>query len=204
MFHQPASAFRPVETIARAPHSRATGPGPGAGGMLAATLVETSVGWRPAGRAVPGMRLQTLDGGLCPVARADRHWLAKGAALVRVPGGALDNCGELLLLPGQHLLITGPVVEAVLDASGALVPAGALIGLRGIGLCRTGRAVEMVTLGFARSETIFANTGALLHCQAADDRDSAYYPELTAAQADVLLALSAEGALSTADLRLAA
>ena len=208
MFMQSAKAFTAAEKIAIAAQGLPLRHDVAATGMLAATLVETADGWRSAGRVTPGMAVQTFDGGLCRVVRVDRCrvWPGAGAELVHIPGGVLNNCAALWLMPGQKLMIASPVVEAVLDCAAALVPASLLAGFRGVRLCPMLRAAEMVTLAFDRDEAIFANTGALVHCSAALPlaAKDGFYPTLTAAQVSAMLDLITDDAFSTADLRIAA
>ena len=209
MFMHNAQAFHDAEDIALADLGLSLMSVFPAGGMLATTLVETDVGWRQAGSLKQGMRVQTWDGGLCAIVSAERHflWPAADAELVRVPGGVLDTCADLWLMPGQEVLLASPVIEEVLDAAGALVPARALAGYRGIRLTPVDRPVEMVSLTLATDELVYANSGALIRAtvpaRAARGLETCL-PQLDGARAAALLALIETGARTTGGLRLAA
>jgi hypothetical protein len=164
-------------------------------GFAAGTLVETAQGWQPVETLAIGQPVQTWDGGLQPLTRLERKRIAPGAALIRVPGGVLSVCSDMLLLPGQHVLVeTGAAAEAM-DQDVALVPAAALDGYQGITRERLRTGLEVVTLAFDTEEVVYANTGALLHCPAADAASpgaprSEYFTVLDMAEARALLGLS--------------
>lgn len=207
MFMQNAKAFRTAEKSSFALQGLNVTPDFNGTGILAATLVETPQGWKSAGMLGRGSLVQTYDGGLCAVTQVERRhmWPTAGAEVVHVPGGALDTCSDLWLMPGQAVLIASPVVEEVLEAAAALVPARALAGFRGISLRPLHRPVEMVTLSFAGPEMVYVNSGALIQCQGAggaiSDGHPDYFPHLDGARAEAMLALIDHAALSTADLR---
>ena len=210
MFMQNSKAFRAAEQSSFALHGLNAIPDFRGEGILAATMVETPHGWKSAGMLGRGALVQTYDGGLCAVAQVERRhmWPAAGAEVVHVPGEALGTCSDLWLMPGQAVLIFSPVVEEVLEAAAALVPARALAGFRGISLRPLPRPVEMVTLRFARTEMVYVNTGALIECQGEGGAVAAaqadYFPRLEGARAEAMLALIGQATLSTADLRCAA
>ncbi len=206
MFMHSAKAFTAAKRITIGNLDAATASRAHPGGFLAATLVETALGWCPVGALREGMRVQTHDGGLCPITRLTRQGFSTGGAmLVHVPGGAIDNCDGLWLMPGQEILITSPVIEEVLDRAAARVEARHLAGFRGIGLRWLPGASEIVTLAFAQDEAVFANTGTLLHCRSGRaDAGPDFHPAIDRAQAQAMLALIEDGALSSADLRLVA
>ena len=135
-------------------------------GVLAGTLVETETGWQPVETLAIGQRVQTWDGGLQPLVGLGRQRIAPGAALMSVPGGVLSTCSDLLLLPGQHLLVSTGAAAELLECDRALVPAAALEGWNGIAPCRPRQAHDVITLRFEAEEAVYANTGALLHCAA--------------------------------------
>ena len=165
-------------------------------GMLAGTLVETETGWQPVETLAIGQRVQTWDGGLQPLTGLARQRIAPAAALVSVPGGVLSTCSELLLLPGQHLLVATGAAAEFLDCDRALVPAAALEGWNGIALVRPRQAHDVVTLSFDAEEAVYANTGALIHC-APDTAEAAprsdFFTVLDRAGARALFGLDAPG-----------
>lgn len=212
MFMQDAKSFEAAEKITLALHGMGAAPAIGAPGILAGSLVETEAGWCPVETLGRGTRIGTYDGGLCPLIRVERRhlWPVGGAHLIHVPGGALDNCSDFALMPGQQVLIASDIAESVLDSAAVLVPAASLVGYRGITRQRLSRPVEVLSLIFADEEVVYVNSGALIHCAAdgapeqvlglARPGRTAFFEHLAADRAAALLALIATGARSTADL----
>lgn len=177
-------------------------------GLVAGTMVETAEGWRDVETLAPGIRVQTWDGGLQPLRAVERMRLAPGALLVQLAGGTLSTCSDLVLLPGQHLLLETGAAADLLDCDVALMPAGALDGLAGVSLQRQRSGADVFALGFEHEEIVYANTGALLHCAPAGASGagalrSDFFTVLDAAAARDLLGL-APRALPAAALRRAA
>lgn len=201
MFMQNATNFRSAEKVSLALHGLNILPDFGASGLLAGSLVETERGWRPVETLARGARVATYDGGFCPIVRVERHhvWPAAEAEVIHVPGGALDNCSDFSLLPGQHLLVTSDVAEDVLDCAGALIPASALVGYRGITRQGLLRPAEVLSLRFDSEEIVYVNSGALIHCAAEGpetaEARSAFFEVLDEARAEAMLALMAAGAM---------
>lgn len=173
-------------------------------GLPGATLVETATGWRPAAALCPGDRIATWDGGYRPlVAVRARQIRPEGLTMIRVPGGALNNCAQVWLRPDQQVLIRSPFVGAVLEAEAVLLPAAALAGFRGIDCGAPEAPLTLVALQFASDEVIFAATGLALLCPAeaaaapGGPRDSGYHPRLDAARGRDLMALIAGGAMTS-------
>ena len=81
-----------------------------------------------------------------------------------MPAGALGNRGDMMLLPGQTVMIESDAAEEAYGDPFALIPAAALDGFRGIERVVPDARFEVVTLHFAQDEIIFANIGALFHC----------------------------------------
>ncbi len=217
MFMQNATTFRAAGTIALSLHDLNLagldlGPEAPAAGILAGSLVETAAGWRPVETLARGVRVATWDGGFRPLAGVERHhlWPAAGTEVIHVPGGALDNCTEFDVLPGQHVFIASAIAEEVLGAAGALVPAAALAGHAGISRRALAHPAEVITLRFAGEEVVYVNSGALVHCAAAvpGARPSTprpgFFPVLDEDRARAMLALVADGARTTAGIGRAA
>jgi Hint domain len=139
---------------------------PLARGLIAGTMIETQRGWTPAENLRLGDRVHTFDGGARAVLALDRNWTSVETHVIRVPGGVLDTCTDLTLLPGQHLLIDTFGDAMLPDAALVLVPATALTGWRGIQRVTQAKPVEVITPFFASEEVIFANTGAMIRCPA--------------------------------------
>ncbi|MDT8854559.1 Hint domain-containing protein [Paracoccaceae bacterium Fryx2] len=139
-------------------------------GLTEGIAVETAAGWQPVETLRRGDRVHTLDGGLRGIVAIDRNWLlpGEGAWLVHVPGGALDNCADLLLLPRQQVMFDILPEDDMPDALVAMVAAAALEGLRGITRRAILRPLEAITLIFAEEEAIYANSGLRLHCPGVD------------------------------------
>lgn len=185
-------------------------------GLVAGTRVETARGWKPVEQVMTGERVQTWDGGLQPVTKVERTLYGADLAeaypdgLLMVPGGALNTCDAVYLLPEQHILLESVVAEEVLGRPAVLVPAAALEGYRGIMRVMPVDLVEVVTLSFDEEEIVYANTGALLHCaprragKTPQGREtSAFFEVLTFDQARALVALM-EGGLCVEGLARAA
>jgi Hint domain len=127
-------------------------------GLTAATLVETTQGWRAAADLMIGSMVYTIEGGIRPVLAIDRKEVPAGTTFVRLAGGTFDNCSTLDLLPEQ---------DVVLDRRNGTpirVPARMLAGHRGASLVCAARAVEIVTPLFAEDEVIWTNSGTRLYC----------------------------------------
>ncbi len=140
-----------------------------------------------------GDGVQSYDGGLARVVGLDRNWIGPdvGAYLLHLPGGALDNCSDLLLLPGQNVLVDTLGDPDLPDHLVALVPAAALEGVLGATRMRIEKPLEVITPRFADDEAIFANSGTLLHCagirQTAGQPASDFFSQLDLAQAQAFL-----------------
>lgn len=139
---------------------------PVSSGILAGTLVETATGWRAVETLRIGDLVQSFDGGLVKVLSVHRRILRAelAQAIVAVPGGALDTCADLSLLPGQHLLIDTLADPDLPDDAFVLIPAVALEGHRGCTRRHALREIAVATPLFATEEILWANSGLLIHC----------------------------------------
>ncbi|MGL4281756.1 MAG: Hint domain-containing protein, partial [Albidovulum sp.] len=124
MFMQHIRQFERAEPVCALDHLLARRPR--RDGIPGATLIETATGWRRADRLRPGDAVATWDGGLRELQALQAGRMQSGEALVRVPGGALDNCGEVWLGESQLVRIRSPFAAAILDAEAVLLPAAAL------------------------------------------------------------------------------
>ena len=189
-FARTAATATPV--LCPADPGRATALRPLTCGMVAGTLIETAMGWKPVEMLRLGDAVQTLDGGLARVRAVDRQHLtqASNPLLVHVPGGAFDACSDLLLLPDQRVLLDtlGVQAEGQEDALFVLVPALALIGLHGVRRVDLQRRLEVITPLFAEEEMVYAQTGVLLRCPGmATDPAESFFPELDLLEAMAFL-----------------
>ncbi len=133
-------------------------------GLIEGTRLEAADGWRPVESLMRGDAVFTFDGGLRQIKAIHRQQIKPARALL-VPGGALDNCARMMLLPGQHMLLEDTRAEAAFGSPLALVPAAALAGFRGIKWTNwQTKSAEIVTLEFEEEEVVYGNTGALFHC----------------------------------------
>ncbi len=133
-------------------------------GFIQGTKVEAAPGWRPVESLTRGDAVFTFDGGLREIRAIHREEI-RPVRVVNVPGGVLDNCAEMVLMPGQHMLLELPGLEAIHDNALALLPAAALAGWRGVEWANAkARKVEIVTLIFDEEELVWGNSGALFHC----------------------------------------
>lgn len=174
-------------------------------GLPGATLVETATGWRPAETLRPGDRIATWDGGFRPLASVRAVRMAPGGAhaMVRVPGGVLNNCRSVWLTGTQLVLIRSPYAAAVLEAESVLLPAASLVGYRGVRQATPHGALNLVSLQFAEEELVFAASGLTLHCPTeggAPTTAFGYVPVLDEARGRDLMALIGDAAMTTADL----
>lgn len=183
-----ATLFSPVDTLLS----------PITTGLVAGTMVETGSGWQPIETLNAGDCVQTLDGGLARVLRLDRRSLhpETETPLLMLPGGQYDACSDLLLLPGQHLLIDTLDDAETEGAPFALIPAQALLNAPALRY-RPQDRLDIITPLFADEEVIYANTGVLLHCPGITDGanrypEDSFFPRLDARRGRALLARRAE------------
>ncbi len=162
-------------------------------GLVAGTLVETAVGWRRVELLRVGDHVQTFDGGLRQLRRVERSYYGADHGgydlqeVLHVPGGALDNCEDLFVMPDQMLMITSEVAADLLGTPSVLIPASALVGYRGITGQQPQGLVEAITLGFDDEEVIYANSGLLAHCAAGAMSD--FFTTLDHGRARALISL---------------
>lgn len=192
MFMQDLTTFAP-ELSVLVPQPRITAR-PALSGMVSGTLVESDTGWQRVETLAPGARIQTLDGGLSRLLRLARRMIrpSDDVLLIHLPGGCLDACSDLTLLPGQHLLIDTLDDDSLGGAPFALVPALALLALNGPRRIRPAAPVEVVTPLFAEEEGIYAQSGVLFHCPSLIDGpqrypEDSFFPTLELVQARAFL-----------------
>ncbi len=154
--------FRMITTAAAPANLTAA---PAGMGLIAGTLVETARGWQPVETLRPGDLVQTWDGGLRPVMAVDRSQIGPRdeVPLIRVPGGCLDACSDLVLPARQLVLLDTASDPALPDAAVVLVPALALAGWRGVTRLSP-QAADVITPVFETEEIVWANSGVLVRC----------------------------------------
>jgi len=164
-------------------------------GLMAGTRVETEFGWRAVEALTPGDRLFTYDGGLRRVQHVERTFFdfectnVLPDGLVLVPGGMLNNCAEMLVLPDQPLMIESLMAQRMFGVANVLLPAAALVGYLGVRRTRPGAEGQALTLVFEDEETVWANGGVLFHCPGQRGENSDYFTRLDGTRADAMAAL---------------
>jgi hypothetical protein len=157
-------------------------------GLMAGTLVEGADRWLAVEDLRIGDAVHSYDGGLVRVLGLDRQWITPfvGGYVLHVPGGAMDNCSDLKLLPDQNLLVDTLGHGDFPDDIAVLIPALALDGVRGTTRMMIEKPIEVITPRFADDEAIFANSGTLLHCpgirQTAQDPASTFFRQIDLAE----------------------
>jgi hypothetical protein len=182
-----------TELASGGPRMPANSPAPVVSGLVAGTLVEGAQGWCRVETLTIGDRVQTLDGGLARILGMDRRQLPVAAetALILVPGGCHDACTDLLLVPGQHVVVD-TFGEVDFGAPFAMMPAVALTTDPRVRRHFPVSRIEIVTLMFADEEVVYANSGVLLHCPGVMDGpgrypDNSFFPRLDIAEARCFL-----------------
>lgn len=177
MFMQNSQAFRFAERIAIGDLGPDLRPSGRMAGILAATRIETTRGWCAARDLLPGLRVPTFDGGVATIRRVGRQALPDGTVeMIRIPGGALNNCSDLWLLPDQRLLLADALAEELFDTVAVQVPAHCLEGYRGIARMRRPGGGLAITLSFDQDEAVFANTGTLIYFDGERPEAQPFYP----------------------------
>lgn len=143
-------------------------------GLMAGTRVASNLGWRAVEALAVGDSVLTFDHGMQKITDLRRvmMWIDApdtNPALwpVIVPAGALDNRAELTLLADQGVLVESDAAADIYGDPFALVPAQALVGVRGIHRAAPQEMVELVVISFADEQVIYAEGGALIHCPVA-------------------------------------
>lgn len=140
-------------------------------GLLAGTRVASNLGWRAVEALAVGDMVLTFDNGMQEIVEVRRAsiWLDAPDTVaaqwpVVVPVGALDNREELTLLADQGVLVESDAAADIYGDPFAIVPAAALVGLRGIHRAAPSQYVELIMIYFAEEQVIYAEGGALIHC----------------------------------------
>ncbi|WP_432450645.1 Hint domain-containing protein [Aliiroseovarius marinus] len=164
----------------------------GQAGMVSGTRVETAAGWRNVEHVMKGDAVFTLDGGLRVVRGVMRSACAETRGL-HVPGGALGNCDDMWLMPGQEVLIEAQWAQEAFGTPLAMLPATALAGYRGISWGAMPSGAEAVSLVFDEEEVVYANSGVLLGCAGARSDAQEFFRRLSDDEAHAMVALMIHG-----------
>jgi hypothetical protein len=137
-------------------------------GLVEGTKVATEIGWRPVEGIAVGDKALTFDAGLQPVASVTRRplWMGEGDCPERfwpvgVPAGALGNRAPICMLANQPIMLESDAAEEIFGDPFTLVPATALIGVRGIAAVPPEPGLEAVVLDFEDEQVVFTDSGAL-------------------------------------------
>lgn len=163
-----AKDFPAGKVAGRKAHHEARGAGHG---IVAGTLVATSMGWRPVEALMVGDEVMTFDGGLQRVTGLGRGRLwwgdsecPRGMWPIRVPAGLLGNRRDLVLMPDETVVVESDTAEDIYDDPFALVPALALTEMPGVERIRPEENAEVVSISFAEDQVIFVEGSALILC----------------------------------------
>jgi len=143
-------------------------------GLVRGTHIASNLGWRAVEAIAPGDLIMTFDHGMQVVVEVRRTVLSFSAASspehmlpVIVPAGALGNHNTVRLLPEQGVMVESDVAADTYGDPFAVMPAGALVGFRGIHRDMSSADIEIFTLFFAKPEVIYVEGGALAYCPTA-------------------------------------
>jgi len=145
-------------------------------GLVSSTLVATAQGWTPVRNLKPGDLVLTFDAGLQPVTKVSSEVPFETAqdcpsALwpLEVPKGAFGNATPYHLLSGQNIMVESDAAEDMFGDPFSVIPASALVGLRGIERVPPKDGMEVVRISFADEQVVFGEHGALYLCASSRD-----------------------------------
>jgi Hint domain len=137
-------------------------------GLYASTPVQTAFGWQPIAALAPGDLVMTKDEGLRPIVAINAEF-RQALWSVRLPAGAIGNPTQVMVPPGQPILIK---TEYALPFSGddlALVPATALEGWRGIAAHVPAQSQPILRIRLDRPGILFVGPGLMSGCDGGND-----------------------------------
>jgi len=140
-------------------------------GLMAGTHVASNLGWRTVEALSVGDKVLTFDNAMQTVIeiRRDTVWVnhydvPASDWPVRIPEKALGNRCALTMMQDQGIMVECDATEDMNGDPFAVIPAGSLVGLRGIERMPPQRQVEIITLFFAEDQVIYVEGGALVYC----------------------------------------
>lgn len=159
-------------------------------GLYAGTLLRTPLGWAAIESLCPGELVLSRDRGLCPVVRLERE---ERPALwaVRIPAGALENGSDLLLPPGQPVLVRTPCAMPYTGEAEALVPASSLEGWRGIVPVARATTAPIWQVRLDRPSLIECGPGVVVGVEGSDEAQADLLTRLLSAPERPVLPLAA-------------
>ena len=145
-------------------------------GLVSSTMVATARGWTPAGALKPGDLVLTFDAGLQPVTQVSSEVPFETAKdcpsslwPLEVPAGAFGNPRPYHLLSGQNIMVESDAAEDMFGDPFSIIPASALVGLRGVERVPPKDRMEIVRIAFADEQVVFGEHGALYLCASSRD-----------------------------------
>lgn len=170
-------------------------------GFFATTRIATPHGWRQASSLTVGDPVLTHDTGLQPIA-AIRH-MELGAELsaedpsdwpLFVPAGSVGNTSDVIVMPGQYLLIESRLAERLLGTAHVMIRAADMDSARGVFRVAPSDQASVMRFVFRDEQVIMGAGGALFACQGQEGLLAARargiyqnYPRLTPSEADLIL-----------------
>ncbi len=142
----------------------------GIAGLTSGTLVLTDGGWAPVDDIDEGDLVMTFEGGPDRVTSVRRRTFGANLrtywpnGLVYVPDGALGPAEAFYLLPGQQVMLRDDLATTLFDDPATLVPAAALVGIKGITRVMPIDLVEVVELRFADEAIVECQGGTWARC----------------------------------------
>lgn len=142
-----------------------------ASGLYASTPVRTPTGWAEMGDLSPGDLIVTRDHGLTGiVTTAPDVRVALWGVLF--PVGALGNAQDVILPPGQPVLVETPYALPFTGEAQALVPAVALEGWRGIAPHVRGQPEPILQMRLSRAGLVEAGPGLIVGIEGAETAEA--------------------------------
>lgn len=166
-------------------------------GLYAGTRVLTEGGWARVERLEPGMLVHLRDGAPVPVVSVEPE-VRPALWAVRIPAEALGNPAEVLLPPGQPVLIESAYARPYAGESETLVPASSLEGWRGIMPLARANPGPILRLRLDRPGLIEAGPGLALGVEGGDRAEADLLSRLLGRVERPVLPLAAARHLVTA------
>ena len=132
-------------------------------GLYASTKVQTAFGWQCVADLRPGDLVMTEGDGLTPLCAIHPEF-RPALWSVRLPMGAAGNLDDLILPPGQPVLIRTAYAMPFSGDDLALVPATALEGWHGIAPHVPASTEPVLQLRLPRPGIVFAGPGLRVGC----------------------------------------
>ena len=141
-------------------------------GFVAGTRVVTPGGWAAVDSLHVGDEVLTFDAGFKRVTAlatdpifSHDHVTPRQLWPIFVPAGALENRRDLLVQPGEGVLVESPSVRDKWGDPYAVIPGAALDVLDGTYRVEPATPLQAVLPVFAEDQMVFVNGGALLFSQ---------------------------------------